>query len=338
MYEKILMPLLMIICLLGCVSTPKWTPLHEAVTNGDLETVQKLLKGKADIDRPGLVQQDKPQDILYTLKTPLGIAIEQDNKEVFDLLINAGADPANALVPAVFYGRAEYLDRCLGLIVTIKGFHWGSGPRKTLTGIPQYEQQIDKAVGLAAKRGKSAMLEVFFKYGMDANKILNSIFARVTQDSILNSGVTQEYIDNFPIKNFDYIPAFHIISIAAICGQNSTVDFLLKHNANPNAYARIPIHFDQRLAPEGRHFEPIQLRHMGPLQWAALTKNEEMLYLLLENGAEPTQTTLSMLKTMYISPGYEPTISEKKVLVDDPEKVLKLKRMQDALKAKMSTK
>lgn len=334
MRKMLLVSACMIVGVCGCVTQPKWTPLHDAAIAGDLDAVEKSLASGENIDRPGYLPE-KPQHVLDTLKTPLGIAIEQDNKELFDMLLSSGADPAYGLVPAVLYDKEEYLDRCIGLIVETKGFNWGSGLRKTFAGLPEYEKEIDRAVGIAAKRGKSAILNIFIKHGMSPDKVLNWLYVYVTPEDITNSGAKQEFINAFPVRDFLYIPEIHMISLAVICSQKDTVDFLLKHGASPNQYSNVSIYFDQSTAPSGYHYNSYPLSHMGPLQWAALTKNEEILYLLLENGAKSTPTAFTMLHISKISAGTGAN-SFDLVVIDDPEESSKLQRMRDALEAKSS--
>ena len=230
------------------------TDLHEAVSQGDVESVRLLLKHGDD---PNLVDKDK--------QTPLHVAARHGHVEVARLLLNNGADPnvgkkiirpfPTALHVAAEFGQGEVATLLL---------ESGADPNAHATyGI--WTGRVPLQV--AAKHENLDVAYVLLKNGAELSwPMTGGKFQKKLMRLAVRKGHKElaAYLEN-PVQQTPIGTPLHA---AAGRGDVETVGRLLEDGADPN---------DRSMATD----------QMTPLHTAAGRGQVETARLLLDNGADP---------------------------------------------------
>ena len=120
---------LLLCSLIATFTTAKADTIHEAAVDGDVERVEQLLIGGADVNAPDADDEGTPlQWAMFTnqtnvvrllleyganpnidgpLGTPLQVAISRGNSEMFQLLLDHGADPNRGVGSTPLYTATQ---------------------------------------------------------------------------------------------------------------------------------------------------------------------------------------------------------------------------------------
>lgn len=232
--------------LAGCVSM-KWTPLHEAVDQGNTEEVGRLVESGAEVNALGR----KPQT--GELLSPFQLAVSKGDKGLVRLLLSKGANPVDGVGAAVCSKNAELVETCL---VACKKDTKGQAARR-----------LADSLVIAARQGDSAVVEAFLEHGIGPD----------VQGEPLGAKWTPSLLGITPISVESALRPSTPLYWAVIGGNTDTVKVLLEHGASVNIVS------DTRVYATDQYY--FLFGHMSPLHWAVLTQNREMVELLLNHGA-----------------------------------------------------
>ncbi len=245
------------------------TPLHNAITSGNIDTVKLLIDRGAKLD---VADEDGI--------TPMQLATEYDRDDIGTLLAKSGTLPLT-LTQAIRYGSDDDVTRLLAANADVKA----------------YDESGDTPLQIAAQYGRLAIVTALLEKGADVNA-LNSETSQ-TPRAAAAAGQTEVVRlllskgANMMVKGAsDYTP----LHAAAREGHTDIVQMLLEHKADVNT-AGISAVTPLQEAVRGGHVDTVKVllaakaRVDGgsrpPIYDAAEIGNNAIVMMLLDAGANP---------------------------------------------------